>query len=80
MTKEEATQMQELIKRDKQEVKDLKEWSVILKRVETDEEEHLLDRFKAYKERVYCDNMITAKEAQLFAYANILKNMQNALK
>jgi len=58
MNKQEADQIQQLIARDKHEVKQLNAWKGKLSRVEADETEHDLDRFKAYKEKTYCEKMI----------------------
>jgi len=80
MTNEEATQMQELINRDKNLVKQLTNWRNSLNQVLIDDKEHILDQFKAFKEITWCDNMIASINAQLGAYANILNNMKKSIK
>jgi len=80
MNKQEADQIQQLIARDKHEVKQLNAWKSKLARVESNEEEHDLDRFKAYKEKTYCEKMIASIENQLIAYANIVSNIKKAAK
>lgn len=80
MTKEESDQIQQLIASDKHEVKQLNAWKNKLLQVEINEEEHLLDRFKAWKERNHCDKMIVSIENQLVAYANIVNNIKKAAK
>ena len=80
MNKQEADQIQQLIARDKHEVKQLNAWKGKLSRVEADETEHDLDRFKAYKEKTYCEKMIASIENQLIAYANIVNNIKKAAK
>ena len=80
MTKKEADEIQQLIARDKHEVKQLNAWRNKLALVEQDDDEHTLDRFKAWKEKTYCDKMIASIENQLKAYANIVANMKKAMK
>lgn len=80
MTKKEADEIQQLIARDKHEVKQLNAWRNKLNQVEADDSEHILDRFKAWKEKTYCDKMIASIENQLAAYANIVTNIQKAAK
>jgi len=80
MTNEEKEEMKALIARDKHYVKQLTAWRNKLVQVENDNEEHTLDQFKAFKEKVYCDNMIASINAQLGAYVNIVANIEKAQK
>lgn len=80
MNKQELDEIQQLIARDKHEVKQYNAWRNVLARVEADKAEHDLDRFKAWKEKMHCDKMIASIENQLAAYANIVSNMKKAVK
>jgi len=80
MTNKEADEIKQLIARDKFEVKQLNAWKNRLVVVENDDTEHVLDRYKAWKEKTYCDKMIASIENQLIAYANIVNNIKNAAK
>jgi hypothetical protein len=80
MTNKELDEIKQLIARDKHEVKQLNAWRNKLLIVENDESEHMLDRFKAWKERTYCDKMAASIDAQLLAYANIVNNMKKSMK
>lgn len=79
MTKEEKDVVLSLIEQSKQEVKEYKNWLSILEKAEKDKEAHDLDRFEAFKNKVYCRNMIVAIENQLKQYANIVSNMSKAV-
>lgn len=80
MTNKELDEIQQLIARDKHEVKQMNAWRNKLSQVEHDNEEHILDRFKAWKEKTHCEKMIASIENQLAAYANIVANMKKAAK
>ena len=78
MTNKEADEIKQLIARDKFEVKQYNTWKNRLLLVENDATEHMLDRFKAWKEKTHCDKMIASIENQLIAYANIVNNIKKA--
>jgi hypothetical protein len=75
MTKEEQKQMDDLIKKESHSVTELNTWSNKLKQAEVDKDRDILDRFEAFKYRIDCDNLASAKNQQILAYMNIKKNL-----
>lgn len=68
--------LEDLLKEETLEVKELKQWAKELKKAETDSDRDVLDRFEAYKFRKDCENVYKAKEQQIFAYMDIAKNIK----
>jgi hypothetical protein len=75
MTKEESKQMAELVAKEQKQVKELNKWKAQLIAAELDKDRDILDRFEAYKYRVDCENISTAKTNQINQYLNIHKNL-----
>lgn len=80
MTKEEQQQITELIKKEKHSIDEHKKWSNELKKVENNKDYDTLDRFDAFKGRIECEQVVSAKSQQILAYMNIQKNIKEQEK